>query len=84
MKYLVCVETSDEKTKVYGPPVFKGEIYTYLCPAKRAKWICLVEFGTDWRYKETLFRPVDDTYGEVIAEILEKQLELEEVETINQ
>lgn len=37
----------------------------------------------DGVYHFSLFRPVDNTFGEVVAEIIEKQVEVEEMEKIS-
>ncbi len=40
--------------------------------------------GIEWSYFHfSLFRPVDNTFGEVVAEIIEKQIEVEEMEKIS-
>lgn len=68
-----------------GPLPVKGEIYT-IDMIGMSGALFLAEFHwTHYEYGRVnfapyCFRPVDDTFGEVVAEIIEKQLELETVE----
>lgn len=77
---LVCIRVDFSCTKIK-----KGEIYTYNglrrdSPVGEYTYVMLREIDPDYGFVIDAFRPVDDTFGEVVAEIIEKQLELETVE----
>jgi hypothetical protein len=72
-----------------GPTPIRNEIYTVsgIHPAtgrhiflREITWID--ESGEQASWEATSFRPVDDTFGEVVAEIIEKQIEVEQMETV--
>ena len=84
-QYLVCINAIGywiNTNGLDGPKIIKGNIYTLLGKADTEGFICLQEFGIEWGYRERLFRPVDDTFGICICEILEEQIQYEEAETI--
>lgn len=80
MKYLVCIaqsgiESADPTERKFFAK--EGEIYTFngfFDP----KYIFLKEMGYDWVYLLSDFRPVDDTFGEVVSETIIEQVEYEE------
>lgn len=59
----------------------KGDIVTVM-EVFEDLYYHLQEFP-DALYNMNNFRPVDDTFGEVMAEIIEKQVEVEEMEKIS-
>lgn len=72
---LVCVGGNWDESI---PHPIKGEIYTYLSESKNYKgYIYLVEFGERYSFAENCFRPVDTTFGEVVCETIEQQIEYE-------
>ena len=58
--------------------VYKGEIYSVT--KIENEFFYLAERSPLNRYRQQYCRPTDSTFGEVVAEIIEKQLELETVE----
>ena len=83
---VVCIQTrtigtnrySGEKTDTPQEGCYKGEIYTVI--EIDGEYYRLAELPQNNRYKQKYFRPVDDTFGELVEEIISKQLELETVE----
>lgn len=87
--FVVCITSIDNvtcETRTGGPfpagphPV-KGEIYqvTGVEHITEKHFYHLRGFDRA-TYEATNFRPVDNTYGELITEILEKQIEVEQAE----
>lgn len=75
---LVCINKVWRGKDSIPEPVY-GEIYTYAGRSKKHdKCICLAEFP-GYSYKEKHFRPVDETFGPCVCEIIEQQIELEKV-----
>lgn len=57
-------------------PVY-GEIYTI--HERINGWVTLIELDDKFCYKEYCFRPVDDTFGQVVCDTIEQQIEYEKV-----
>ena len=79
---VVCIgiETKDsQKGKILSPILIKDEIYTVI-ELDKNKWF---KSGIGYLLKEhqtcffgsTLFRPVDETFGEAVTETIEEQIE---------
>jgi len=73
---VVCI---DDSKMGDTPKIIKGEIYTPIKGSTHPEFICLVEFGTDYAYRITCFRPVDDTFGEWVEETIMKDVQIEEL-----
>ncbi len=75
---VVCISTD----KAIG--LVLGEIYTVtkVMSDFTREYYELLEDEKYYHWVK-LFRPVDTTFGEVVAEIIEKQVEVEQFETVN-
>lgn len=78
---LICLKSAHCTWFGISMSVIKGEFYTYAGPAHNVGYIMTKETG-EWGVLSDIMRPVDDTFGEVVAEIIEKQIEVEEMETV--
>lgn len=75
---------SDEPRDMSLP--VRGEIYevTAIQHSRASEEVTYYKLrGFDNTYDTRSFRPIDDTYGQVIAEIIEKQVELEEMQKLS-
>lgn len=78
---VVCIKDGGTSQHPSIPEAIKGEIYTIFSfgASHPDTHVCLEEFGPMYAYKKTLFRLVDESFGEVVCEILEKQIEHDKV-----
>jgi len=77
---VVCIDDSRQRCNEI-PKVVKGEIYTVkdIFNYFGQKLYRFIETGDDAGYNMECFRPVDETFGEVVCETIEQQIELEKV-----
>jgi hypothetical protein len=79
--FVVCInntfETRSGRPMPAGPHPVKGVIYQVEAIEELDETFYHLRGFDRGIYQASSFRPVDNTYGELITEILEKQIELE-------
>jgi len=92
MKHVVCIDASGGYTGLVEGQIYECYGLGHVCEGIQLIHIkngsygwgicpnCLTNYHGWNHHDPKRFRPVDDTFGEVIAEIISKQVELEETE----